>query len=481
MLSENKMSNYQVSMTNEQADRRISCLYARLAIIGGLILVIGCRHGDQTEAPKISDKPIVKTVKPELRTITREVGQPSFVDAYEQTAIYAKLPGYIEEWNVDIGDSVKKGDVLATLFIPELVEEHRSKLATVEEDRALVDQAKRMVDVAAGNCQASAADVAEAKANIGKFEAAVERWTSEVKRLSAMAKENVIDQQVLDESTRQLRADTASRDAAAAAIDSAKANLISSEATLAKAKVDVDVAQARLKVAESEEQRVAALVGYTKLVAPYDGVVVVRNANTGDFILPAGGDPSAASTSPDQSGTRATPVYVLARTDIVRVFVDVPEGDADFVKKGSKGSVTVKALANDPIEAAVTRTSWALRVKSRTLRAEIDLPNADARLLPGMYAYGKILIERTNTLAVPRSSIEEQGEHFCCYLYENGKAVRTPVQTGISNDGWIEVTAKQVPSAKDDGSGWTPFTGKEIVILGDFTELSDGQQVEVQP
>ena len=90
----------------------------------------------------------------------------------------------------------------------------------------------------------------------------------------------------------------------------------------------------------------------------------------------------------------AAPIYVVDRTDVVRIFVDIPEQDANYVHIGTKATVLAKAYRDEPIPAEVTRTSWALNIKSRTLRAEIDLPNPGSQLLPGMYAYAKVIIER---------------------------------------------------------------------------------------
>ncbi len=97
---------------------------------------------------------------------------------------------------------------------------------------------------------------------------------------------------------------------------------------------------------------------------------------------------------PHLSPSGAAPIYVVDRTDIVRIFVDIPEEDANYVHIGTKASVLAKAYRDQPIPATVTRTSWALNIKSRTLRAEIDLPNTGSQLLPGMYAYAKVIIER---------------------------------------------------------------------------------------
>ena len=257
------------------------------------------------------------------------------------------------------------------------------------------------------------------------------------------------------------------------------------QATLAKAKVDVSVARADLAVAKSEAKRLEAWVGYLTLTAPFDGVIVARNANTFDFVLPATGDPTAMQRSPDLSpGGTAAPIYVVDRTDVVRIFVDIPEQDANYVQVGTKASVLAKAYRDEPIPGTVTRTSWALNVKSRTLRAEIDLPNPGSQLLPGMYAYAKVIIERPGVRALPVAALTHSGDKTFCWTYEDGHAVRTEIQTGVSDGEWIEVTNRRAPSRRTatrrQGS-WTPIDGSEQVILGDLSILTDGAPVKVAP
>ena len=199
-------------------------------------------------------------------------------------------------------------------------------------------------------------------------------------------------------------------------------------------------------MASSEQKRLEALVGYLTLTAPFDGIIVVRNANTGDFALPSSGDPSARPLSPDQSPDRSAPIFVVDRIDVVRIFVDIPEDDADFVQKGTKATVLARAYRSEEIPATVTRTSWALNVTSRTLRAEIDLPNPEGKLLPGMYAYGKVVIERPGVRSLPLDALVYSGEQTFCWIYEDGHAVRTEIRTGVSDGDWIEVTNRRVPS-----------------------------------
>ncbi len=112
----------------------------------------------------MSDPPVVRITHAETRTIIRTVGQPSFVEAYERTSIYPKMSAYIQKWYVDIGDKVKKGQVLADLFVPEIEEDCRTKKATVDLDRQRVELAKRTVLVAHADVKSAEAHLKSAKA-----------------------------------------------------------------------------------------------------------------------------------------------------------------------------------------------------------------------------------------------------------------------------------------------------------------------------
>ena len=277
--------------------------------------------------------------------------------------------------------------------------------------------------------------------------------------------------------------------AAAATVRKADAELLSQRAALSEAKVDVRVAEADLKVAESEEKRLQAWVDYLVLPAPYDGVIVARNANTFDFVLPSTGDPSAYRRGPYLSpGGAAAPIYVVDRIDIVRIFIDIPEHYANYVHIGSKATVLIRAFRDQPIPGTVTRTSWALDIQSRTLRAEIDLKNPESLLLPGMYAYANVTIERPGVWALPVSAlmhlgdktILQVGERSFCWMYENGHAKRIEVETGVSDGEWIEVTNRRgagTDAASTGDEPWTPINGTEQMILGNLSILTEGGPV----
>jgi HlyD family secretion protein len=443
------------------------------------VVAPGCGHEAKIDFSTVSKPPAVQVINPPQRTIVRIVGQPSFIEAFERTSIYPKPTAYIEKWKVDIGDKVKKGEVLATLFVPELVEDYGTKNATVELDKQKIELALKVVKVANADVQAAEARLAEAKAILDKYEAEVERWKSEVDRLQHEVDRGVVDPQVLLESTNQHKSSIASRDAAKATILKAEADLLSRKAALEKAVVDVAVARADLAVAESEAKRMKAWVDYLTLSAPFDGVIVTRNANTFDFVLPTAGDPTAMERSPHLSPSGAAPIYVVDRTDIVRIFVDIPEQDANYVQIGTKATVLAKAYRDQPIPATVTRTSWALNIKSRTLRAEIDLPNPGSQLLPGMYAYAKVIIERPGVRALPVAALSHTGDQTYCWKYVDGHAVRAEIQTGVSDGQWIEVTNVQLPPSPNNPDPWAPVNGSEQMILGDLSILTDGGLVEV--
>jgi RND family efflux transporter MFP subunit len=244
-----------------------------------------------------------------------------------------------------------------------------------------------------------------------------------------------------------------------------EAERAASEPNLAKAKLDVEIAKTEVKASEADERKAAALLAYAKVTAPYDGIVTVRNINTGDYVAAVSGDKPAANPAA---------MFVVVSTDPLRVFLDVPESYAGYVQKGTKAVLRADALSGLQIPAAVTRTSWAIREKTRTLLTEIDLSGkACDGLRPGMYVSAKVLIPRTNVYALPLQALTVSGNQTCCFLLRSGKTVKTPVKEGIKDGTWVEVDALKI----DDS--WKKVTGDENLIMGDLSELTDGQTVNV--
>ena len=297
------------------------------------------------------EPPTVRLIQPQVRNLVRVVGQPSFIEAYERTSIYPQArrlhPG-VEGRHRRQGE---EGPGARHAVHPRAGRGARDQ----GRDRRAGPGADRAGQGGGGGGQrpTSRRPRRGSRRRRRRSPASRPRSIAGTRRSSgsnARSTLGVVNPQDLLESTNQLKASTASWDAAKATVMKAEAELLSREAALSKAKVDVRVAEADLKVAESEEKRLKALVGYITLFAPFPGVIVSRNANTFDFVLPTTGDPSADPHSPHLSPSGgAAPVYVVDRTDIVRIFVDIPEQDANFVHIGSKATVLVRAYRDQPI------------------------------------------------------------------------------------------------------------------------------------
>src|SRR5215469_1747474 len=264
-----------------------------LALLAALNMV-GCSRQPNAQVLQAPRPLTVRVTRPETRDIVRFVGQPSFVESYERTSIYPKLSAYIKKWYVDIGDRVTKQQVLADLFVPEVEEDCQTKHEALELAEERVKLAQEQVKVSDANVQVAAAHLDAARKILDQYEAQVARWDKEVNRLTRETKLGHVDRGVLRESQSQLSSSLAARDAALAEIERSEADLKSKKARLEQDEVAVEVAQADVEVARHDYLRVKSLVDwYLKLYAPFDGVVVARNANTWDFVLPATGDPTA--------------------------------------------------------------------------------------------------------------------------------------------------------------------------------------------
>ena len=209
-------------------------------------------------------------------------------------------------------------------------------------------------------------------------------------------------------------------------------------------------------MAKTEVGRVEALLEYTKIKAPFDGVVTRRAVNNGDYV--AGGDKAA--------------LFSVARLDPVRVVVQVPEADAGLVVAGQDVSIAVQGAPGPAGSGKVRRTSWSLEPGSRTLRTEIDLPNGKGLVRPGMYVYAKLTAELPAAWAVPAAAVGKIGDDAVVYLVESGKAVRVTVQLLRGDGKFTQVKAYKKHGAAD----WTEFMGGESIATPAAT-INDGQSL----
>ena len=433
------------------------------------VALAGCAKGDGT-APAAavsanSTAPVeVIVASPKVVNLNWFVDQPATVKAFESAPLVAKLPGFVSKVYVDIGDRVKSGQLLAEISIPELVREAEQKRAMVEMAKASHVQFERSVDVAKARLTAAKAGVTEAEAGTARILADYERWESEVKRVEELVSKRVIDSQARDEVLKQFRSAAAAREEVKAKVATAAAAVIEAQAMIGRADADVLAATAHVAVAMAEANRVAALLVYTKITAPFDGVVTSRMVHPGHFLQPT-------------SGPKPEQLFTVSHFDTVRVFFEVPESAATTIATGSKATVRIPGLKGREWNVAVTRTSGVLASESRTLRAEIDLPNADAAIKPGTYATVRLSGTTPDAITVPAGCVLFADETAYVYEVVDGKAVKLRVRVGRIDGGNVELVGKKRLLGTVD---WQPLSASDQLVLGNLGALIDGQAVVVK-
>lgn len=429
-----------------------------LAVLTVLLSSTGCKRQNAEASPEIAPTvPVVKITLPERRTFHRVIEQPAWVEAFEVTPIYAKISGYVEEVRANIGTRVHKNDLLAKLRVPELIEELKQKAEQVR-------QSEKILAVAQARIVTAKAQVREAEAALARFEAAHGYWKGQSERFTRIGRNSeVMDKQSVEEALNQYRS-------AAAGVKEAQAKIVSAQATQKEMESLAGKAEADVGVAKADERRVAALLSYAEIRSPFDGIVSHRHVHTGHFLQPS----VAGNTG------KAEPLFVVVRMDRVRVFLDVPETDAIFIRDEAPAAIRVPVLNDREFTGTVAGSSWSLEPGQRTLRTEIDFDNPKEVLRPGMYAHASIPTDQVDAFSLPSSAIVIRDGLSFCYCVEDGKAVKTVIRLGSREGDRVEVLKKMGRRKPTGGKArWEDFSGQEMVIASKPGELSDGQTIQM--
>jgi RND family efflux transporter MFP subunit len=368
----------------------------------------------------------VAVTRPARQAVRHPIEQPGFnIEAFQETPLFPRITGYVGTWDpaLDIGKEVRKGQVLAELHVPERVVEVRQKEAALRQ---------------------AGAQVLQARAAVLTAEAQLTRAKSQYERLARAGRGGVLDKEQVEETRLGYKA---------------------AEAGLEKARADVTAAEAQEEVAKANRDYAKTMLAYAQVRAPFAGVITARNVNVGDFVQPAG------------LGAKGRPLFVVSQMDPVRVFVNIPGADAAWIKDGDPVTLRLQGAGGGVIEGKVTRNARSLDPRARTLRTEIDLPNPEGKLLPGMYVQATILVEHRGVWTLPASAVVMEGDHVLCYRLVGGKAVRTPLQVGLRGDGLVQVLKKQVAASAGEEGRWEDISGEELVVAADPEALHDGQPV----
>jgi multidrug efflux pump subunit AcrA (membrane-fusion protein) len=311
---------------------------AAIAIAAGVVASQSPSRVTAAEPQAASPSPAKPAASAGSSPTSDEEGQPlapvvvpATIQAFFVTDLYTKNAGYVSQINNDIGDHVKKGQLLATIDNPELQAQFEKAQAAVAQTKAALDVAKR--------------------------------------QLAGMEADLVL-QRVTLERQKELFVGKA---ATAQTLDEARAKEGVASAAVETGKAKINLADADLQAAKAEADRLQALLQYDKIVAPFDCVVTRRLVNPGDLVQAA-------------TATRTTPLFTCQKIDVVRVFADAPEASAAAIRPGTRAEVKLFDVDATTIQGSVTRVATALDPATRTMRVEIDLPNPDEKLQPGIYA-----------------------------------------------------------------------------------------------
>ncbi len=391
-----------------------------LAVVAGCVLVaVIVASRLRAGSSKASERgtgaeriPYAAVAPVKRQTIANTLSIAGQFSPYQNVELHAKVAGYIKNIYVDIGDRVHTGQVLAVLEIPELV--------------AQVDEAKAETHHAEEEIQRAQSEVLRAQADNVALHSNAERLVNTDK-----VQPGLIAQQELDDATAKDRASQA-------LVDAAKSSLAA--------------AKQQLAMAQADQQHYAALSNYSKIVAPYDGVVTWRFSDTGSLVQ--------AGTS----NTSGLPVVTVAQIDLLRLRIPVPESLAAKVRIGDSADVHVQATG-EHFTGKVTRFTDALDPSTRTMQVEIDVPNPNYHLQPGMYADVQLSANsRPNILTVPVEAIRRgDNKTSVLVLDANNRVQSREVQVGVESSDNVEILAG--------------LTEGERVIVGNLGSYQPGEVV----
>jgi RND family efflux transporter MFP subunit len=295
--------------------------------------------------------PIVSLVHPKKGEPTSELLLPGNIQPLYSATIFARIDGYVERRNVDIGTKVKAGQVLAVISSPEIDQQLLQARATLAQSEASLQQAKAALE--------------QSKAN-----AELTRLTKE--RDLPLGEQHAISQQIVDEAVQAHTARVADVAAATANITAAEANV-----TANRANVD----------------RLEQMRAFERVVAPFDGVITERHVERGDLV----------STG---SAAAGKPLFSIAQSGTLRIQVDVPQSEAVNIQDGQRASLEVKERLGREYTGTVVRSASSLDSAARTMLTEVQVDNRDGSLLPGMYAQVKFTLgQQRSSLIIPTSSL----------------------------------------------------------------------------
>jgi RND family efflux transporter MFP subunit len=392
--------------------RRFIFLIAACAILGLAAWLI-LRSHDNFSVEAAPEPAAARVSVVERGSVSHVLALAGQFQPYQVIDVHPKVSGFIRSIKVDIGDRVRRGQTLAVLEVPELQAQLEGTVAQVSRSSDEIVRARH--------------EVAAAEARYTSVHADNDRLQQ-----AAKAQPGLIAQQELD--------DALSKDLSAAAqVDAAKA-------ALSAARGGADVARA-------DNRRVGAMEDYTHVIAPIDGVITWRYADTGALIQ-----------SGTDSNSQALPIVKLAQSGLLRLRIPVPEDAVRYVKVGDTMQVRVDALERS-FTGKVVRFTRDVNFETRTMETEVDVENKDLSIDPGMYANTQLLLNHADkVLTLPVEALVLRDNQEVVYVLDDQNHVHERV-AGVGLRG------SQLAEIK---SG---VAAGERVIVGGQQKYQEGERV----
>jgi HlyD family secretion protein len=407
----------------------MGCLSARAPASScaflALVAIAGCSHGRSAETQAAPPKPVeVEFVHPATGEFLQTSVQPGSVQAFESVDLYAKVPGFLKTQAVDIGDVVKRGQVLAVLDVPELVSQVQRSEAGVEQAKSKVTQMQAHVTTATADRDAAKSAVVQAEAAYQSASAWVRYRALQLKRMKDLFASRSIEERLVDESKEKYEASLETERSANATVATSKTNVTAADAKILSAQADLAEARSEVKVTQADLTKSKVLVDFATITAPFNGVVTHRAFFVGDFIR-------SANEANNQ------PLLTVKRTDLMRVVVQIPDRDAPYVSVGDEATLEIDALRGaPPLNGKVSRMTRTQDPETRLMHVEVDMPNSDGKLRSGMYGKMTIKLDQTpNQLSIPSSCLvgKAQGGAGSVYVVRDNKAHLVRISIGVDN------------------------------------------------
>ncbi len=308
---------------------------------------------------ELAEAPLVSVTTVQAGPAVEEFILPGSTEAIQDAPIYARVNGYLNKRYVTIGDHVHAGQVLADIDTPEIDQQVQAAHSAVEQASAGLDNTKAALKKAE-------ADVLNASDDVRRGETDLEFYTAQVKRYKDLAQQGAVSLEDRDTHVQQYNSGVATLDAFNDAVRSAKA-------TENSAKAAVRVAEAALDSAKAQYHQIEATRSFKNVTALFDGIVIQRNVDAGALVTSG-------------SNNSNTVLFEIARTDVLRVLVYVPEQYVPYIHEGEQALLDFQEYPLRDFAGIVKHVAGGLDPTSKTLKVEIHVKNPDHLLMPGMYA-----------------------------------------------------------------------------------------------